>query len=307
MGEKVGVIKVRLFRPFSVDHLVAALPTSVKKIAVLDRTKELGSVGEPLYLDVVGALFQAKQSGLRPAAADPVVVGGRYGLSSKEFNGSMVKAVFDELKKDKPKANFTVGIIDDVTGLSLTPDLSFNAELEGVKRAVFFGLGSDGTVGANKNSIKIIAENTDNYAQGYFVYDSKKAGAMTISHLRFSPQPMQSPYLIEQAQFVACHQFLVRREARHAEVRGAGRHVPAEHALRQGRDLGPRAPFGAGSADRQETQVLRHQRRQGGFRDRHGPSHQHRDADVLLRHLGRAAARRSDHADQEVHQQDLRH
>lgn len=206
-GEKVGVVKVRLYRPFSVDHLIAALPTSVKAIAVLDRTKEHGSVGEPLYLDVVGALFQAKQSGLRPAAADPIVIGGRYGLSSKEFNAGMVKAVFDELKKDKPKGNFTVGIIDDVTGLSLTSDLSFTAELDGVKRAVFFGLGADGTVGANKNSIKIIAENTDNYAQGYFVYDSKKAGAMTISHLRFSPQPMQSPYLIEQAQFVACHQF----------------------------------------------------------------------------------------------------
>ncbi len=205
-GEKVGVVKVRLYRPFSVEHFIAALPASVKSIAVLDRTKECGATGEPLYLDVVAALFQAKQTGLRKGA-DLTVIGGRYGLSSKEFNGSMAKAVLDELKKDKPKNNFTVGIIDDVTGLSLTPDTSFNAELEGVKRAVFFGLGSDGTVGANKNSIKIIAENTDNYAQGYFVYDSKKAGAMTISHLRFSPQPMQSPYLIEKAQFVACHQF----------------------------------------------------------------------------------------------------
>ncbi|WP_316979034.1 pyruvate:ferredoxin (flavodoxin) oxidoreductase [Shumkonia mesophila] len=206
-GEKVGVLKVRLYRPFSLDHFIAALPVSVKAIAVLDRTKELGALGEPLYLDIMSAFFQAKQSGVRAAAADPVVIGGRYGLSSKEFNASMAKAVFDELKKDKPKMHFTVGITDDVTGLSLTPDLSFNAELEGVKRAVFFGLGADGTVGANKNSIKIIAENTDNYAQGYFVYDSKKAGAMTISHLRFSPKPIQSPYLIDQAQFVACHQF----------------------------------------------------------------------------------------------------
>ncbi|MDX9861945.1 MAG: pyruvate:ferredoxin (flavodoxin) oxidoreductase, partial [Rhodospirillales bacterium] len=205
-GEKVGVVKVRLYRPFSVEHFIGTLPSSVKSIAVLDRTKECGATGEPLYLDVVAALFQAKQSGLRKGA-DLAVIGGRYGLSSKEFNGSMAKAVFDELKKDKPKTNFTVGIIDDVTGLSLTPDTSFNAELDGVKRAVFFGLGSDGTVGANKNSIKIIAENTDNYAQGYFVYDSKKAGAMTISHLRFSPHPIQSPYLIEKAQFVACHQF----------------------------------------------------------------------------------------------------
>jgi pyruvate-ferredoxin/flavodoxin oxidoreductase len=204
-GEKIGVVKVRLYRPFSVEHFIAALPATVKSIAVLDRTKELGATGEPLYLDVVTALFQARQSGL--SKLNPVVTGGRYGLSSKEFNGSMVKAVYDELKKDKPKPQFTVGIIDDVTGFSLTPDTSFNAELDGVKRAVFFGLGADGTVGANKNSIKIIAENTDNYAQGYFVYDSKKAGAMTISHLRFSPTPIQSPYLIEQAQFIACHQF----------------------------------------------------------------------------------------------------
>ncbi len=206
-GEKVGVLKVRLFRPFSVDNFVAALPASVKAIAVLDRTKELGSTGEPLFLDVVSALFRAKQSGLRPAASDPVVIGGRYGLSSKEFNATHAKAVFDELKKDKPKSEFTVGIIDDVTHLSLTPDTSFHAEREGVKRAVFFGLGSDGTVGANKNSIKIISESTGNYAQGYFVYDSKKAGTMTVSHLRFSPDPIQSPYLIEKAQFVASHQF----------------------------------------------------------------------------------------------------
>jgi pyruvate-ferredoxin/flavodoxin oxidoreductase len=207
MGEKVGLLKVRLFRPFSVDHFIAALPTSVKKIAVLDRTKEHGSVGEPLYMDIMSALFQAKQTGQRPAAVDPVVIGGRYGLSSKEFNAPMAKAVFDELKKDKPKTRFTVGITDDVTDLSLVPDTSFDAERDGVKRAVFFGLGADGTVGANKNSIKIISESTDNYAQGYFVYDSKKAGAMTVSHLRFSPDPIQSPYLIDQAQFVACHQF----------------------------------------------------------------------------------------------------
>ena len=206
-GEKVGVLKVRLFRPFSVDHFIAALPTTVKSIAVLDRTKELGATGEPLFLDVVSGLFRAKQSGLRPAAFDPVVIGGRYGLSSKEFNAGMAKAVFDELKKDDPKPTFTVGITDDVTHLSLTPDASFRAELDGVKTAVFFGLGSDGTVGANKNSIKIIAESTDNWAQGYFVYDSKKAGTMTISHLRFSPDPIQSPYLVEEGQFVACHQF----------------------------------------------------------------------------------------------------
>jgi len=206
-GEKVGVIKVRLFRPFSVDHFVAALPPTCKAIAVLDRTKELGATGEPLYQDIVAALYQAKQSGQRPAASDPVIIGGRYGLSSKEFNSTHAKAVFDELKKDKPQQPFTVGIMDDVTHLSLTPDNAFHAELPDVKRAVFFGLGSDGTIGANKNSIKIIAESTENYAQGYFEYDSKKAGTMTKSHLRFSPHPIQSPYLIERAQFVACHQF----------------------------------------------------------------------------------------------------
>ncbi|MCG8510609.1 MAG: pyruvate:ferredoxin (flavodoxin) oxidoreductase [Rhodospirillales bacterium] len=206
MGEKVGMVKIRLFRPFAVEHFVAALPETVKSIAVLDRTKELGAAGEPLYQDVVAALFQARQTGSRKADM-PVVIGGRYGLSSKEFNGSHAKAVFDELKLDNPKQEFTVGITDDVTHLSLIPDVTFDAEREGVKRAVFFGLGSDGTVGANKNSIKIIAESTDNYAQGYFVYDSKKAGTMTVSHLRFSPHPIQSPYLVEQAQFVACHQF----------------------------------------------------------------------------------------------------
>jgi pyruvate-ferredoxin/flavodoxin oxidoreductase len=206
-GEKVGLLKVRLFRPFSMDKFVAALPTSVKSIAVLDRTKELGALGEPLYQDVVTALAQARSAGLRAAAVDPTVVGGRYGLSSKEFTPAMVKAVYDELLKDKPRHSFTVGIIDDVTHLSLDFDENFRTEPEGVKTGVFFGLGSDGTVGANKNSIKIIAENTDNYGQGYFVYDSKKAGAVTISHLRFSPNRILSPYLIDRSDFVACHQF----------------------------------------------------------------------------------------------------
>jgi pyruvate-ferredoxin/flavodoxin oxidoreductase len=206
-GEKVGVIKVRLFRPFSVDHLVAALPASVRAIAVMDKTKEHGAIGEPLYMDVITGLAQAKAAGQRASAADPVVIGGRYGLSSKEFSPAMVKAVFDELKAESPKPTFTVGIMDDVTHLSLTVDPNFRITPEHVKQAVFFGLGSDGTVGANKNSIKIIAENTENYGQGYFVYDSKKAGAQTVSHLRFSPKPIAAPYLIDQADFVACHQF----------------------------------------------------------------------------------------------------
>jgi pyruvate-ferredoxin/flavodoxin oxidoreductase len=203
MGEKVGVIKVRLYRPFCVESFLAALPNTVRSIAALDRTKEPGSVGEPLYLDVIAALCEAKQEGV----ALPRVIGGRYGLSSKEFTPAMVKAVFNELDKQDPKPHFTVGITDDVTHLSLDVDESFDLEGDDVQRSIFFGLGADGTVGANKNSIKIIGEETDNYAQGYFVYDSKKSGAMTISHLRFGPSPIRSPYLIKQAHFVGCHQW----------------------------------------------------------------------------------------------------
>ncbi len=206
-GEKVGLLKVRLFRPFPLDAFIASLPPTVRSIAVLDRTKEQGALGEPLYMDVITALAKAKAAGQRPAAVDPVVIGGRYGLSSKEFTPAMVKAILDELNENKPKPHFTVGITDDVTHLSLKVDESFNTEPEGVRRAVFFGLGSDGTVSANKNSIKIIAENTDNFAQGYFVYDSKKAGSVTTSHVRFSPNPIQSSYLIDKAEFVACHVF----------------------------------------------------------------------------------------------------
>ncbi|MCW8952615.1 MAG: pyruvate:ferredoxin (flavodoxin) oxidoreductase [Rhodospirillales bacterium] len=208
-GEKVGVLKVRLFRPFSLDHFISALPASVRSIAVLDRTKECGALGEPLYQDVVTALAQARARGQRAAAADPVVIGGRYGLSSKEFNPAMVKAVFDELRKDDPKRTFTVGIVDDVSHLSLDVDESFDIEPDSVKRAVFWGLGADGTVGANKNSIKIIAENTDNYGQGYFVYDSKKSGGYTVSHVRFGKDLIHSTYLIKKSDFVACHQFVL--------------------------------------------------------------------------------------------------
>ncbi len=205
-GEKVGVVKVRLYRPFSKEHLVRALPPTVRAIAVLDRTKEPGSLGEPLYLDVVAALAEARAEGL--AELDPVVVGGRYGLSSKEFNSGMIRAVYDELATERPRNHFTVGIVDDVTHTSLPFDPEFDIEPDDVFRGVFFGLGSDGTVGANKNSIKIIGEETENYAQGYFVYDSKKAGAVTISHLRFGPRPIRSSYLIRKANFVACHQWV---------------------------------------------------------------------------------------------------
>ena len=206
-GDKVGLVKVRLYRPFSVEHFLAALPQTVKTLAVLDRTKEPGAIGDPLYLDVVSALDEAEASGKSPLKAAPRVIGGRYGLSSKEFTPAMVKGIFDEAQKQSPKKHFTIGIIDDVTHTSLTYDPEFTTEAPDTVRAVFYGLGSDGTVGANKNSIKIIGEDTDNYAQGYFVYDSKKAGAVTVSHLRFGPRPIHSTYLISQASFVACHQF----------------------------------------------------------------------------------------------------
>jgi pyruvate-ferredoxin/flavodoxin oxidoreductase len=204
-GHRVGVLKVRLYRPFAVAQFIAALPQTVKRVAVLDRTKEPGAVGEPLYLDVVSALREAREDGL--TTLDPIVIGGRYGLSSKEFTPAMVVAAFDELSKERPKRHFTLGITDDVTHLSLDYDRDLDIEAADVTRAVFFGLGADGTVGANKNSIKIIGEETDQYAQAYFVYDSKKSGAITTSHLRFGPQPIKSSYLVKQAGFVGCHQF----------------------------------------------------------------------------------------------------
>jgi pyruvate-ferredoxin/flavodoxin oxidoreductase len=207
-GEKVGLLKVRLYRPFSLEHFMAALPTTVRAIAVLDRTKEPGAMAEPLFLDVVSALREAKDAGISRLKHEPVLIGGRYGLSSKEYTPAHAKAVYDELAKAAPKRRFTVGIVDDVTHLSLPVDHEFDIEPEDVVQGVFFGLGADGTVGANKNSIKIIGEETDNYANGYFVYDSKKSGAITISHLRFGPRPIRSSYLVKQANFVACHQYV---------------------------------------------------------------------------------------------------
>jgi pyruvate-ferredoxin/flavodoxin oxidoreductase len=205
MGEKVGMVKVRLYRPWSTEHFIQALPKTVQAIAVLDRTKEPGSQGEPLYLDVRTSVGEAMADGLFEFDGYPRIVGGRYGLGSNEFNAGMCKAVLDNLKAEKPKNHFTVGIHDDVTFTSLEWDPSFSAEPKGVHRAMFWGLGSDGTVGANKNSIKIIGDATDNYAQGYFQYDSKKAGARTISHLRFGQSPIHSTYLVDRADFVACH------------------------------------------------------------------------------------------------------
>jgi pyruvate-ferredoxin/flavodoxin oxidoreductase len=206
-GAKVGVLKVRLYRPFSAKHFLGALPPTVKTIAVLDRTKEPGSIGEPLYLDVVTALSEGRSNEKGRFEGIPKVIGGRYGLSSKEFTPAMVAGIFEELKKEQSKNHFTVGINDDVTHSNIDYDASFSTEENDTVRALFYGLGADGTVGANKNSIKIIGEETDLYGQGYFVYDSKKSGSLTISHLRFGPRPIRSSYLITQASFVACHQF----------------------------------------------------------------------------------------------------
>ncbi|MCC6445785.1 MAG: pyruvate:ferredoxin (flavodoxin) oxidoreductase [Armatimonadetes bacterium] len=211
-GEKVGLVKVRLFRPFSAEAFLKAIPATAKSIAVLDRCKEAGSAGEPLYQDILTALGEALVRGVSPFGGTiPRVVGGRYGLSSKEFTPAMVKGVFDGLREEALKAttpqHFTIGIEDDVTHLSLPYDPNFITEGDDIVRAMFFGLGADGTVGANKNSIKIIGEDTDNNAQGYFVYDSKKSGSMTVSHLRFGPSTIRSSYLISSANFVACHQF----------------------------------------------------------------------------------------------------
>ncbi|MDZ8227020.1 pyruvate:ferredoxin (flavodoxin) oxidoreductase [Nostoc sp. ChiVER01] len=243
-GEKLGVVKVRLYRPFDVQRFVAVLPTSVQAIAVLDRTKEAGSAGEPLYLDVVAAIHEAwgdesRGAGeqgsrgevlvslsplpLRPSAPLPKIIGGRYGLSSKEFTPAMVKGIFDNLAQAKPKNHFTIGINDDVSHTSLSYDPNFSTESDNVVRAMFYGLGADGTVGANKNSIKIIGEETDNYAQGYFVFDSKKSGSMTVSHLRFGKEPIRSTYLIDQANFIGCHHwgFLERIDILKAAIPGA--------------------------------------------------------------------------------------
>jgi len=205
-GEKVGVLKMRLYRPFDNKGFAESLPATTRHIVVLDRTKEPGSSGEPLYLDVVNAMVEAQANGWGQMQAMPRITGGRYGLSSKEFTPAMIKGVFDQLQQDTPKNHFTIGINDDVTHTSLPYDADYSVEGDDVTRALFYGLGSDGTVGANKNSIKIIGENTDNYAQGYFVYDSKKSGAVTVSHLRFGPRPIRSTYNLTKANFVGCHQ-----------------------------------------------------------------------------------------------------
>ncbi|MBN2507209.1 MAG: pyruvate:ferredoxin (flavodoxin) oxidoreductase [Verrucomicrobia bacterium] len=221
-GEKVGVLKVRLYRPFDMKRFLASIPATVKSIAVLDRTKEPGAAGEPLYQDCVAAFYEGVANGWTPFKTMPTIIGGRYGLSSKEFTPAMVKAVFDNLQAAQPKTHFTVGIHDDVSHTSLDYDPEFSTEGGDVIRAMFYGLGADGTVGANKNSIKIIGEGTGNYAQGYFVYDSRKSGSMTVSHLRFGPSEIRSTYLVSKANFVACHQpvFLERHDVIKPLVQG---------------------------------------------------------------------------------------
>ena len=242
-GEKVGVVKVRLFRPFSAEALVAALPTSVRAVAVLDRTKEPGAPGEPLYQDVVTALAEEVAAG-RARFPDrmPRVIGGRYGLSSKEFTPAMAKAALDELDDEEPRTHFTVGIVDDVSHTSLPVDPDFDTEPDDVVRAVFFGLGSDGTVSANKNSIKIIGEHTDLHAQGYFVYDSKKAGGVTVSHLRFGPNPIRSTYLIREARLRRVPPVRAPRAHRRARRGRAGCDLPPEQPVRTRRRSGHSSP-----------------------------------------------------------------
>ena len=274
---------------------------------MLDRTKEPGSAGEPLYLDCVNAIHEGITNGWGTLRAFPKLIGGRYGLSSKEFTPAMIKAVFDHLHSERPKNHFTIGINDDVSHTSLDYDPAFSIEPDSVVRALFYGLGSDGTVGANKNSIKIIGEDTDHYAQGYFVYDSKKSGAVTVSHLRFGPEPIRSTYLVTRANFVACHQWVFLERYDMLAVPRAGRDVPAEQRLRSATTVWDQLPRPVQEQIIAEApEVLRHRRLQGGARQRHGRAHQHHHAGLLLRHLRRAAEGRGHRGDQEVDREDLR-
>ena len=293
------MLTVRLYRPFAADAFVAALPATVQRVAVLDRCKEPGSLGEPLFQDVLTAL--AEREGTMP-----LVTGGRYGLASKEFTPAMVKSVFDHLAEPEPRRRFTVGIVDDVSHLSLTVDRSFTTEADDVVRAVFYGLGSDGTVGANKNSIAIIGGHAGLHAQAYFVYDSKKSGSTTVSHLRFGPRPIGSSYLVDRADFVACHQFGLLEKIDVLEVAADG----ATFLLN--------APYGADEVWQHLPANVQQQIATKGLRfyvvdatavaqrGGHGEARQHGSADVLLRALGRAPARRGDRCDQERDRAHLR-
>ncbi len=297
-GEKVGLLKVRLYRPFSAKAFVDAIPASVKSISVLDRTKEPGSLGEPLYEDVIAALFEQGRI-LK-------VLGGRYGLGSKEFTPTLVKAVFDNMDAASPKNHFTVGIVDDVTNTSLEVHEKIDASPEGCFRAKFFGLGSDGTVGANKNSIKIIGDHTDMYAQGYFSYDSKKSGGITVSHLRFGKTPIQSTYLIDVADFVACHNpsYVTRYDVLEGIKEGGTFLLNSPWTLA---DMESQLPA---SMKReialQETQVLQYRRRKDRKRSGPGRQNQHVPAGCVLQDCRRHPAGRRSGIYEGRRQEDLR-
>ena len=303
-GERVGVVQVRLYRPFPTAALLAALPPTVRTVGVLDRTKEPGSIGEPLYLDVVAALAEAHADGARPVM--PRVSGGRYGLSSKEFTPAMVAGVFAELAREQPRRRFTVGIDDDVSRTSVDYDPSFDIESPDTVRAVFFGLGSDGTVGANKNTIKILGSEEGLHAQAYFVYDSKKSGSQTESHLRFGPDPIRAPYLVTGANFVGCHQF---RFLEKVDILGRAGHgatllLNCRLAADKVWDALPRRVQEQilGQADH----ALRRRRRPDRARGRARRADQHRPADLFLRDLGGAAPRTGHRTDQGVGGEDVR-
>ena len=296
-GDKVGVLQMRLYRPFPTDALLAALPTTVRGIAVLEQTKEPGSLGEPMYLDVVTALAQA---GRLPRS----IIGGRYGLSSKDFGPALAKSVFDELNAAKPRNGFTVGITDDVSHTSLLPDDSFQAEPPGVVSALFYGLGPDGTVGANKNSVKIIAEDAGLHAQGYFVYNSHKSGAQTVSHALWAAADRRA--VPDPTGELHRHPSVpVRRAAGHAETGRAGRHRAAERAVRGRHAVGPPAARHAAGRHRPQAAPVRDRRvRRGRTRGPARPG-KYRAADMLFRAVERAAAGSRDRAHQEGDQQDL--
>ena len=303
-GERVGVVQVRLYRPFPTRALLDALPATVRTVGVLDRTKEPGSIGEPLYLDVVAALAEAHADGERPVM--PRVTGGRYGLSSKEFTPAMVAGVFAELAREQPRRRFTIGIDDDVSGTSVDYDPSFDIESPDTVRAIFFGLGSDGTVGANKNTIKILGSEEGLHAQAYFVYDSKKSGSQTESHLRFGPDPIRAPYLVTGANFVGCHQFRFLDKIDVLGRAGPWRDAATELPTAFCKGLGGAAPAGPGTDPGQADHALHRRRRPDRARGRAGRPHQHRPADLFLRDLGRAAPRTGHRPDQGIGGEDVR-
>ena len=283
-GEKVGLVKVRLYRPFAADKLLAAIPATAKKIAVLDRTKEPGALGEPLHLDVMAAFREAGREG--------TIIGGRYGLGSKDTPPSSVFAVYEELAKDAPKERFTLGINDDVTYLSLEEKPAPNTAAEGTVECKFWGLGGDGTVGANKNSTKIIGDHTDKYIQAYFQYDSKKTGGVTISHLRFGDKPIQRAVLYQQGRLRGMPQPVLRRQGlQDGQRRKAGRRVHDQLPVDAGRAGSPHARRGEALYRQEQHPAVYHQRHRQGHRNWPGQAHQHHPA-VRLLCFGRRACRR---------------